>query len=370
MSTSFVILLLDFLASAGLGAMVIELILSVTYKKMWFDQPGARRVHDRPVPRLGGASFLPVLMIIIAVTLGMMYHLGLTSFFEHDYHVLIQLSVLLGSGMMMYIVGIADDLVSVGYKTKLLFQFIASCIIVLAGLWIKDYCGLFDIHTVPGLIGMPLSVLLIIYVVNAINFIDGIDGLASGFCLLSLVALFCVAFAEGRFLHMMIAITVMGVLTVFWLYNVFGSREKCTKLFMGDSGSLTLGLILSFLIINVSGFGSTEGEGVGNYLAISFATLLIPMLDLFRLVVWRLAHRRSPFKPDNNHIHHLLMRCGLSQHRTLVLLLSLDVLFIVLTALMVRWLDITWVFLADVALWGVMMTVILLLLKHRERTAL
>jgi UDP-N-acetylmuramyl pentapeptide phosphotransferase/UDP-N-acetylglucosamine-1-phosphate transferase len=307
------------------------------------------------------------MMIIIAVTIGMMYHLGLTSFFEHDYHTLIQLSVLMGSGMMMYIVGIADDLVSVGYKTKLLFQFIASCIIVLSGLWIKNYCGLFGFRAVPGLIGMPLSVLLIIYVVNAINFIDGIDGLASGLCLLSLGTLFYIASAEDRFLLMMIAGTAMGVLTVFWLYNVLGSREKCTKLFMGDCGSLTLGLILCFLIINLSDLETTGEHGVGKYLAIGFSTLLIPMLDVLRLVVWRLAHRRSPFMADNNHVHHLLIRCGLTQHLALVVLLLADVLFIALTMLMVNWLDITWVFIADIALWSVLMMTLCLILRRKER---
>ena len=85
MSASFYILLLDFAAAAFLGVMVIELILSVTYKRRWFDLPNARKVHDMPVPRLGGVSFLPVIMITIAVTIGMMYHLGLTGVFEQDY---------------------------------------------------------------------------------------------------------------------------------------------------------------------------------------------------------------------------------------------------------------------------------------------
>lgn len=370
MNTSFYILFLDYLAAAFLEVMVIELILSVTYKRHWFDQPNERKVHDYPVPRLGGASFLPVIMITIAVTIGMMYHLGLTGVFAHDYHVLIQLSVLMGSGMLMYIVGIADDLVTVDFKMKFLFQFIASCIVVLAGLWIKNYCGLFGIHEVPGQVGMPLSVLLIIYIINAINFIDGIDGLASGICILALFTMSYFAYAEGRFLYMMIVGTALGVVTVFWLYNFFGRREKSRKLFMGDSGSLTLGLILSFLIVNVNDYDPEDTKMVGEYLAIGFSTLLIPMLDALRLVIYRLAHHRSPFQADSNHIHHLLIRCGFSQHQTLAIILFFDVLFIIFTAVLVKWIDITWVFILDVVLWGILMLYLCFMLKRRERRAL
>jgi len=106
MNVAALILLLDFLFASFLGVMVIKLILTVAYGRRWFDQPDARRVHTAPVPRLGGVSFLPVMMITIAVTIGMMYYRGLTSLFEQDYYVLIQLSVLLGAGMLMYIVGI------------------------------------------------------------------------------------------------------------------------------------------------------------------------------------------------------------------------------------------------------------------------
>ena len=237
MTSTILILLGVYLASAFLGVMVTELLLLVTYRRRLFDKPDARKVHKLPIPRLGGVSFLPVVMITLAVTVGMMYHLGNTAIFEREYYVLIQLAVLLGSGMMMYIVGVADDLVDVNYRFKLLFQFVASCIVVLSGLWIKDYCGLFGIQEVPGLIGMPLSVLLIIYLMNSINRIDGIDGLASGIGILSLIALTVIAHAENHFLHMLIGVSMLGVVSAFWFFNMFGSRERSTKVFMGDSGS-------------------------------------------------------------------------------------------------------------------------------------
>ncbi|MBR1490507.1 MAG: undecaprenyl/decaprenyl-phosphate alpha-N-acetylglucosaminyl 1-phosphate transferase [Bacteroidales bacterium] len=361
------ILTLDFLAAAFLEFLVIELLLVVTYKRRLFDVPNARKVHSIPVPRLGGVTFLPVMMITVAVTVGMMYHLGLTGYFEREYYVLIQLAVLLGSGMLMYIVGVADDLVEVDYRFKLVFQFISSCVVVLSGLWIKDYCGLFGIHELRGIIGMPVSVILIIYIINSINMIDGIDGLSSGIGALSLVTLTSIAFAEGHFLHMVIGITLLGILTVFWLFNMFGSREKCTKVFMGDSGSLTLGLFLSFLIINVSDFG--EGDTSRNlvYLSLGFSTLMIPMLDVPRLVIWRLIHRRSPFLPDNNHIHHLLMRCGLSQHGTLGTLLGVDVVIILLTFLLVQHMSATWVLCIDMLVWYGFTGIVLAVLSWKER---
>ena len=369
MTTTSWILLLDFLASAFLGAMVIELMLVVAYKRRLFDKPDARKVHSIPVPRLGGISFLPVMMITVAVTIGMMYHLGLTGYFEREYYVLIQLAVLLGSGMLMYIVGVADDLVDVNYRFKLMFQFIASCVVVLSGLWIKDYCGLFGIHRLWGLVGMPLSVFLIIYIINSINMIDGIDGLASGIGIVSLITLTGIAFAEDHFLHMVIGITLLGVVTVFWIFNMFGSRERSTKVFMGDSGSLTLGLFLSFLIINASDFSEGDPSRNAMYLALGFSTLAIPMLDVPRIVIWRLAHRRSPFQPDNNHIHHLLMRCGLSPHGTLGVLLGLDVVMILLTTFLVQRMSITWVFCIDVLLWYAFTGIVLMVLRRKERVS-
>ena len=370
MTTTSLILLGDFLASAFLGAMVIELLLVVTYKRRLFDKPDSRKVHTLPVPRLGGISFLPVLMITIAVTVGMMYHLGLTGYFEGEYYVLIQLAVLLGAGMLMYIVGFADDIVSVDYRFKLLFQFVASCIVVLSGLWIKDYCGLFGIRSLPGIIGMPLSVLLIMYIINSMNMIDGIDGLASGLGIISFVVLTVIAHAENHFLHMVIGVTMLGVVSVFWLFNMFGSRERCTKVFMGDSGSLTLGLILSFLIINVSDFGLGDPARNAYYMAIGFSTLIIPMLDVPRIVVWRVSHGRNPFQPDNNHIHHLLMRCGLSQHGTLAILLSVDIVLILLTFFLAGSLSVTWVFCIDVLLWYAFTAAVVVFLRRKGKASL
>ena len=369
MTLNILILLCVFLAAAFLGVMVTELVLVVTYKRRLFDRPDARKVHTKPVPRLGGVSFLPVVMITMAVTVGMMYHLGYTGFFEGEYYMLIQLAVLLGSGMLMYIVGVADDLVDVSYRFKLLFQFVASCIVVLSGLWIKDYCGLFGIQEVPGLVGMPLSVLLIIYIMNSINMIDGIDGLASGVGILSLITLTVIAYAENHFLHMLIGVSMLGVVSAFWLFNMFGSRERSTKVFMGDSGSLTLGLILSFLIINASDFGEGNPSMNGYYMAIGFSTLIIPMLDVPRIVFWRLAHRRSPFLPDRNHIHHLLMRCGLSQHATLAVLLGVDVALILLTVLIGRKMSVTWVFCIDVLVWYAFTAAVLAVVRRKEKAS-
>ena len=369
MTTTSWILLLDFLASAFLGAMVIELMLVVTYKRRLFDKPDARKVHNIPVPRLGGVSFLPVMMITVAVTIGMMYHLGLTGYFEKEYYVLIQLAVLLGSGMLMYIVGVADDLVDVDYRFKLLFQFIASCVVVLSGLWIKDFYGLFGLHEVRGFIGMPFSVFLIIYIINSINMIDGIDGLASGIGILSLITLTIIAFAEDHFLHMIIGVTLLGVVSVFWLFNMFGSKEQSTKVFMGDSGSLTLGLFLSFLIINVSDFSAGDPSRNSLYMALGFSTLAIPMLDVPRIVIWRLSQRRSPFQPDNNHIHHLLMRCGLSQHGALGVLLGVDVVLILLTLFLAQCVSVTWVFWIDVLLWYAFTGIVLVFLRRKEKAS-
>ena len=331
MSVHHLILLLGFITAFVLGVGLIRVILRVAYHNRLFDRPDERKVHTLPVPRLGGMSFLPVIIIVISGTVVSLYRLNLTTIsFTENIH-LVQMAYMLVSALILYVIGVVDDLTELNYKAKMAGQFIASCVLVSSGLWIKNFYGLFGLYEIPDWFAIPLTILLLMYVTNAINMIDGLDGLASGICIICIACLCGMYLVERKFVYAMVGSATLGVLVAFWLFNMFGKQEKQSKLFMGDTGSLTLGLIICYLIINLGSFIGAHGvTSTRNckYFMLAFTSLMIPMLDVVRLVFYRLRHHKSPFLPDNNHIHHKLVRCGASYRNAMLIILGMDVALI------------------------------------------
>ena len=337
MAYFYLILAVDFLLALGVGAAIVKLLLVVAYKNRLFDIPDERKVHKIPVPRLGGMSFMPTLMIVIAFSIGFLYRLGIMEAPNPDAAMIIRLAYMLGSAMLLYVLGILDDLSDLNYKMKFLVQFLASSLLVSSGLWLNNFYGLFGIERIPFYIGMPFTVLLFMFITNAINMIDGIDGLASGLAMITLGILSFIYIRERRFIYSTVSITMLGTVLAFWLYNMLGSPQKKSKLYMGDTGSLTLGLIICFLIVSLCSFRGHNGFITnGKYIIIVFSSLLIPLLDVIRLFATRLIKHKSPFEADDNHIHHRLMRCGLSARQTLFVILAMDVAIVLLNVLMTR----------------------------------
>ncbi len=335
--TFYIILAAELILAVIVGSFIIRMLLQVAYKNKLFDMPDERKVHKIPVPRLGGMSFMPTLMIVIAFSVGIIYRLKIMSTPSMDNVLLIRIAYMLGSAMLLYVLGILDDLSDLNYKTKFLVQFLASSLLVSSGLWLNTFYGLFGIGRIPFYIGMPFTVLLFIFITNAINLIDGIDGLASGLSMITLAVLSFIFIRERRFIYSTVSITMFGAVLAFWLFNMFGKPEKRTKLYMGDTGSLTLGLILCFLIVSLCSFCGKNGEITnGKYFGIVMSSLMLPMLDVIRLFITRMANHKNPFVADENHIHHRLMRCGLSARQTLFVLLALDVVVIAINAALTR----------------------------------
>ncbi len=331
---TYFILATDFIMAMLIAAGLIKMLLYVSYKNRIFDLPDAsRRVHTVPVPRLGGMSFMPTLIIVITFTVGFLYRFGLMTKPLQDNVLLIRVAYMLGSGFLLYVLGIVDDLTDLNYKVKFLIQFAASALLVSSGLWINNLYGLFGVWRIPFYVGMPLTLVLMVLVTNAINLIDGIDGLASGLAIISLGVLSVIFIYERRFVYSMTSVTMLGAVAAFWLFNVFGTPERKTKLYMGDTGSLTLGLVLCFLIVSICAFRGHNGITRNcKYFIIAFSSLMIPILEVARLFFTRLIRHRSPFKADLDHIHHRLMRCGLSVRQTRWAILGADVVLILANA--------------------------------------
>ena len=335
------LLLGGFVLSGLLGLIILPNILFVSHKKHLFDMPDARKVHTAPVPRLGGLAFLPVILVTVFLIMGI--YLFVTDFQNTPSLVrFFQMLMFLFAGMtLLYLVGEADDLVGVGYRYKFLVQTVAAALIVLSGNWLGSFAGLFGIENVPAWIGMPVTILAIIFITNAINLIDGIDGLASGLSIISLLTLTVLLLMNSSFSYTLFAVATLGIVLVFWFYNVFGNAMKGHKLFMGDTGSLTLGYILSFLTIHLS--QDISGEHGKWQMIVAFSSLLVPMFDVVRV---------SLHRPDKNHIHHKLIRAGMKKTgHVLVTILGIDLFFIVFNALLAGRLNITLLLFCDIAIY-------------------
>ena len=325
-----------FLLSALMGRLIIPRILVISLRKRLFDIPDFRKIHQHPISRLGGVTFFPVIMLVMcAITLIGLHIKGFSGQFFSN-HIIDEMLSLTAGLVLLYIIGVCDDLIGVRYGRKLLVQVFAASFLPFAGLYVVDFYGLFGVDVVSPFIGIPLTVLLTVFVTNAINLIDGIDGLASGLCMIALL-IFGTAFAlNGVWMYSLLAFVCLGVLIPFFLYNVFGNAEHGSKIFMGDTGSLTLGFILSLFSVKYILLLSTDSSAVsGTPIVWVFSLLLVPCLDVCRVVLNRLQRKANPFKPDKTHIHHKFLMMGFSPRRSLVLIQLISLFFIGLTVFLI-----------------------------------
>ena len=306
-----------FLTSVFFAGIIIPQILLIAFRKKLFDVPDARKIHTSAVPRLGGIAFNLVTIFSVFFVFGLNIMGSNGIFMEQISTDALQFCFGFCALMLIYIVGIADDLIGVRYKAKFVVQTLAALFIVVSGLYINNFHGLFGLHEVNPFFGGFITVIAIVFITNAINLIDGVDGLASGLCIVAFAYYGVMFFCLGMFVYSLIAFAVLGTVIQFYYYNVFGKAEKQKKIFMGDTGSLTLGIFLCFLSLKLNQVPDSHSF-VSNAFVMAFAPLIVPCFDVIRVYIHRLRKHRSPFLPDKNHIHHKIMRCGVSQRVTMV----------------------------------------------------
>jgi len=334
-----------------IASIIIPRILLIATRKRLYDIPDARKVHTKAIPRLGGVSFYPTILFSFC------YVFALRILFDYqvenilsDY--LIPELLLLVCGMtLLYLTGIADDLVGVRYRQKFLIQIICASFFPLSGLWINNFYGLFGLGEIPFWLGIPFTMFIVVFITNAINLIDGIDGLASGLSSVSLLIMGTLFLHKELWAYSMIAFATFGVLVPFFYYNVFGSADKARKIFMGDTGSLTLGYIISFLLIKYSMYNPDVTTYTEGAMLIAFSTLIVPMFDVIRVVLFRIRTGKSPFEPDKNHIHHKLLAIGISTKRAMVYLIIMATTLSLTNILLVPYVNSTLLVICDAAIW-------------------
>lgn len=358
------ILLIIFLLTFCLGFCITPYLVKLSRELHLYDLPDSRKVHKLPIPRIGGMAFLPCVTIVITIVLIIAMRLDtdvLSIFGKIDIQ---NLLAYVCGGMMLYVVGLYDDIRGVGYKIKFAAQLLAAILLCAGGLWIADFNHVFFIDRVPFWIGMPITVFFVVYVTNAMNLIDGIDGLASGLATISLAVIMILDLAVGDDIWATIPAAYIGVLIAFYYYNVF---DKNRKIFMGDAGSLTLGYTLAFLTLHFWQANSSLNTNIPNIGIVAMSTLIIPMFDVVRVFMSRVRDGRNPFLPDKNHIHHKLMRTGMSGTMTMVTILLMSIGLIAINYFMASYVSQTLMIVVDIILYIVVQYTINIYIWRVER---
>lgn len=267
-------------------------IIRVGHAKRLFDPVNERKLHSKTIPPLGGvAIFIGFTLATVVATDGIRFD---------------ELKYILAAVIVMFFIGLKDDLMDISAWKKLLVQIFAAFLLVGMGdIRFTNLHGVFGIYDIGLVMSLLISVFTIIVIINAFNLIDGIDGLAAGLAMTSTFLLGYWFFIAGHFTYAIMAMALVGSLAGFFIYNVFGNKHK---LFMGDTGSLIIGLIIAALIIkfNEVNINLTGEHAIYASPAISFAIIIIPLIDTLRVMTIRIISKKSPFAADNNHIHHRL----------------------------------------------------------------
>lgn len=342
---------LVFVLCVFLAGIVIPQILLIAFRRKLFDVPDERKIHQGAVPRLGGIAFKPVIFFSVFSCVGIDMMVGHTE-------VLLEIGkdaqpLFFGfcSIIVLYLVGIADDLIGVKYRAKFFVQVLCGVMLIAGGVYLDDLNGILGIHELSAWIGYLLTVLATVFIINAINLIDGIDGLASGLCSIACLFYGVIFFLFEKYIYSMLAFATLGVLMPFFYYNVFGKVEHHKKIFMGDTGSLTIGMMLCFLSIRLVQCGADEGGKILNPMILAFSPLIIPCFDVVRVYLHRVRNGKNPFLPDKNHIHHKLIAIGMKQRTVMILIIAVSLLFTLGNILLSKYIEINLLLVIDIAIW-------------------
>lgn len=339
----------SFFISLLATAYLIPKILLISIRKHLIDQPNARKVHTCVSSRLGGVAFFPAIFFAIGVTVSVFSRFD-TNVMEN--FMTASFIMVMCACVLLYLIGIADDVVGVSWRIKFVFQIMAAGLVTLSGTWVNNLYGICGIWEISAWVGVPLTIFLIVFVINAVNLIDGIDGLASGLSCVALLFLGILFLYEGKETSSLLAFTTLGALIPFFYYNVFGIAKKRYKIFMGDTGALVIGLILSILTVKFACLVRKEGvEMAYPFIVVSFSVLLVPGFDVIRVVLHRYRMGQLLFLPDKNHIHHKFLALGCSHRKAMFTILALASLFIILNMALCLYININVLIMLDVVLW-------------------
>ncbi len=314
-------LVLDVLLTAAVSFIItflaIPIILQVAEKKNLYDIPDERKLHTRLVASLGGVGIFAGFLLASLLSIQGYLNPEFQYFFA--------------AALVIFFLGLKDDLMILSASKKFIGQIIAASILIhLGGIRLDSMHGLFGFEFVSEGFGLALSYLTIIVVINSFNLIDGVDGLAASLGILSMLVFGIYFFIINQQAYALLSFSMAGSLVAFMIFN-----HQPAKIFMGDSGSLMIGLVNSILVIKFINVADSPlvALPVQSAVAVGFAILIVPLLDTLRVFSIRILKGRSPFTPDRNHVHHLLLDRGLSHAAVTFTCVSINIGFILLAYL-------------------------------------
>lgn len=299
--------------------LIYQPILSIARKLNVTDRPNERKLQGVPVPLLGGAA------VFFGIVFSLCYF---KTTINHT-----TLFPVLGIMVVMLYLGIIDDLLDLSPRLRLGVEAVASLLLIYGVRYcISSFQGLFGIEFMPAVLGVPLAVIAFIGIVNSVNMIDGVDGLLSTFSIFACGILGLMSFLLHDYSFAALAAVSAGAMTPFLLHNLFGEK---TKMYLGDGGSMMIGTVISSLVISLLRKGAVEpldlflSEDL-SLISFCLATLSIPVFDTLRLIFFRLRRGESPFHPDRNHLHHILMDLGFPAFGIVSRIILLDLTVVLL----------------------------------------
>lgn len=289
-------------------------ILEVAKAKNIVDNPNARKLQRVPVPVLGG------LTVVFGILSGLMVFNMFGDFSD--------LFPVFATIIIILIIGLIDDMISLSPRVR----FAAEIILILyliktTGCQLNDFHGLWGIYIIPNYISVPLTVFACVGIINAVNLIDGVDGYSSGYSIVSCTLFGIMFYMLGDIRMVTLAAIVAASLVPFFLHNVFG---KHSKMFIGDAGTLSLGVIFSVFVITII---SSEQSIVGlptnlGVIPFTLAVLCVPVFDTLRVMSARIIKGKSPFSPDKTHLHHLFLELGYSHIGAALSIIAINILVV------------------------------------------
>ena len=317
---SEIALYLTFLVSFIVTYLSIPSIVRVARQKKFFDNPSHRRSHLQQIPTLGG----------VAIFAGFTVAAG--SFIRFDF--VPSMQYILVACIIIFFIGLKDDIQILAPHKKLIGQITAALVLIIFGnVNFTNIHGFFGIYEINAISSLFLTLFVIIVIINSLNLIDGIDGLASSVGILGTIFFGVWFYISGNIEYCIFSATVLGSLLGFFRFNV---SNKEFKIFMGDTGSMLVGLLL---VVQVIFFNELNAVSVSSFAfksapAVSIAVLIIPLCDTLRVFIIRMSRGRSPFVADKNHLHHCMLKLGFKHVQATLLIVLVNTFFIVLAVLL------------------------------------
>ncbi|MCB0395127.1 MAG: undecaprenyl/decaprenyl-phosphate alpha-N-acetylglucosaminyl 1-phosphate transferase [Flavobacteriales bacterium] len=320
--------ILSFVTSFVVVLFATPPLITVAKMKNLIDEPNDRKLHKSSIPTIGG-------IIIFAAAL-FAFALWFPADSLESYQNLLKstndLKYTVATVILLFFIGIKDDIIGTAPMKKLIAHVIVGLVLVLmANVRLTSMYGLFGIYTLPEWASIFLSLFTYIVIVNAFNLIDGVDGLAAGVGFIVCFSFGIWFFLVGEPVLTALSFSLGGALLGFLIFNFYPA-----KIFMGDSGSLTIGLIVSILAIKLIEYDISGMEGTFVQISkpvFAISVLIYPLFDTLRIFIYRAMNGTSPFAADKNHIHHRLIANGLTQRQTTLTIYIVNVFLIFLAIL-------------------------------------